>query len=184
MRPFVLGLLLPLLLSGCARLQTFRVVDQSGQPVGGVPVERLQGSLQLDPVPFFLLDSMSPVEKRTSDGSGSVAFHESGKQFMVNPQSKNQAYVTATWSGAKVCYPAESREISVNRTGGVVEIPLPNGPSGQGSAKQPRMNIRGGEGSGGEGPDEFSVLSSQSHRPPTTDHRPLTTDNSPLTTDN
>jgi hypothetical protein len=122
---------------------------------------------------------MSPVEKRTSDGSGSVAFHESGKQFMVNPQSKNQAYVTATWSGAKVCYPAESREISVNRTGGVVEIPLPNGPSpeasadrGQGSGKQPRMNIRGGEG-----PDEFSVFSSQSSRPLTTGNSPRTTDN-------
>jgi hypothetical protein len=170
MRPLVSGLLLPLLLSGCARLQTFRVVDESGEPLRGVPVERLEGSLQLDPVPFFLLDSMSPVEKRTTDATGSVAFHEGGKQFMVNPQSKNQAYVTATWSGAKVCYPAESREIAVKRTGGVVEIALPNGPSGEGSGKQPRMNIRGGEGSGGEGLDEFSVFGSQPSRPLTTDH--------------
>jgi hypothetical protein len=170
MRLLVSGLLLPLLLSGCARLQTFRVVDESGEPLRGVPVERLQGSLQLDPVPFFLLDSMSPVEKSTTDNSGSVAFHESGKQFMVNPQSKNQAYVTATWSGAKVCYPAECREISVNRIGGVVDIPLSHGPSAEASVKPPRMNIRGGEGPGGEGLDEFSVFGSHSIQPATTDH--------------
>jgi hypothetical protein len=167
MRPLVSGLLLSLLLSGCARLQTFRVVDESGEPLRGVPVERLEGSLQLDPVPFFLLDSMSPVEKRTTDGTGSVTFHEGGKQFMVNPRSNNQVYVTATWSGAKICYPAErpSREISVRRTDGVVEVALPNAPPGDGSAKQPRMNIRGGEGS-----DEFSVFSSQLSVHPTTDH--------------
>jgi hypothetical protein len=104
-----------------------------------VKVERLVGSLKLDPVPFFLQDAMSLVESRITDGSGSVTFHETGKKFMVNPQSKNQAYVTATLSGAKVCYPAECREISVPRAGKVVAIPLPSGgtPSASGGLEHP-----------------------------------------------
>ena len=129
MRLLVSGLLLLFLVAGCSRLQTFRVVDaQSGQPLDGVRAERLEGHLQTSEIPLVLLDAMSPVEAHATDASGSVVFQGPGAKFMVNPSSKNpsynQAYVTATWSGAKVLYPAEHREISVKARDGVVEIPL------------------------------------------------------------
>jgi hypothetical protein len=175
-------LLLFLFLSGCARLQTLRVVDESGQPLGGIAVERLEGSLEFDPVPGFLRDNLSPVEKLTSDSAGSVAFKQSGKQFMVNPHSNNQAYVTASWSGATVCYPGDphAQEIPIRRVNGVVEIPLPGqrGVAGgrpaagreertdaasarqagvQPPGKPPRTDLLGSESS-----DDFSALGSRS----------------------
>jgi hypothetical protein len=126
----LISALLLLSLSGCARLQTMRVVDQSGQPVNEVQVERLQGGIKPSPMPFVLVNSLTPAEKKSTDKAGSVAFDKAGKQFMVNPSSKNSAYgsafVTVTLTGAKVCYPAESREISVSAVDGVIEIPLPN----------------------------------------------------------
>ena len=131
MRKIISGLALLLLLCGCTRLQTFRVVDsQSGQPIEGVQVERLHGSVKPSAMPFVLLDSVSPVEKQTTDSSGMSRFKESGTQAMLNPDSKNpaygKAYVSTSWSGVKVIYPDEYREISVTPVDGVVEIPLPS----------------------------------------------------------
>jgi hypothetical protein len=117
------------ILAGCASQQTFRVVDaKSGEPLGDVRVERLEGSYRLSPAPFVVLNDLSPAEKQTTNGSGSVTFEKSGSTFMVNPSGTNpvynDAYVEATWSGAKVRYPGEYREFSVARKDGVVEIPL------------------------------------------------------------
>ena len=123
------SLLLAAILSGCASQQTFRVVDaKSGEPLGDVRVERLEGGYRLSPMPFVVLNELSPAEKQTTNESGSVTFQKSGSKFMVNPSDTNpaynHAYVTATWSGAKVRYPSEYREFSVTRKDGVVEIPL------------------------------------------------------------
>ena len=127
----MLRLALLLLLCGCTRLQTFRVVDsQSGQPIEGVQVERLHSSIQPSAMPLVLLKSLSPVEKEVTDSSGMSKFKESGTQAMLNPDSKNpaygKAYVSTTWTGVKVIYPDEYREISVKPVNGVVEIPLPS----------------------------------------------------------
>jgi hypothetical protein len=124
-------LALLLLLCGCTRLQTFRVVDsQSGQPIEGVQVERLNSSIQPSAMPFVLLKSLSPVEKEVTDSSGMSRFKESGTQAMLNPDSKNaaygKAYVSTSWSGVKVLYPDDYRQISVTPVDGVVEIPLPS----------------------------------------------------------
>ena len=131
MRTLLPSLLLLGLLSGCARFQTLRVVDaQSGQPLDGVRVERLHGSLRPSAMPLVLLNTVSPVERKMTDDSGSVTFEKAGTQVMCNPDFMNpaygRAYVTATWSGAKICYPDEYREISVKPVAGVVEIPLRN----------------------------------------------------------
>jgi hypothetical protein len=120
-----------LLLSGCTQLQTFRVVDsQSGQPIEGVQVERLRSSIEPSSMPFVLFKSLSPVEKQTTDESGVSTFKEPGTQAILNPDGKNpaynKAYVTTTWSGVKVLYPDDYREISVKPVDGVVEIPLPS----------------------------------------------------------
>ena len=100
--------------------QTFRVVDaKSGEPLGDVRVERLEGGYRPSSMPLVVLNQLSPAEKQTTNESGSVTFQKSGSKFMVNPSGKNpvynHAYVTATWSGAKVCYPSEHREFSVTR---------------------------------------------------------------------
>jgi hypothetical protein len=77
-----------------------------------------------------LLDSLSPVEKGTTNTSGAMTFEKTGTKFWFNPSAKNpaygQAYVTATWAGARICYPDECREILVKPIGGVVEVPLPS----------------------------------------------------------
>jgi hypothetical protein len=128
-RQLASSLLLAALLSGCASQRTFRVVDsKSGEPLGDVRVERLEGGYRPSAMPFVVLKELSPAEKQTTNESGSVTFQRSGSNFMVNPSGTNpaynDAYVTATWSGAKVCYPGEHREFSVTRKDGVVEIPL------------------------------------------------------------
>ena len=129
MRTFVPTLLLLLLLSGCARLQTFRVVDaQSGQPLDGVQAERLDGSVRPSAVPLVLADTLSPVERQASDPSGAVNFKKAGAQFAFNPRSNSpgygRAFVAATWSGVKIRYPDEHREVPVKPIDGVVEVPL------------------------------------------------------------
>ena len=123
------SLLLLAILSGCASQPTFRVVDaKSREPLSSLRVERLEASYELSSVPFVVLNDLSPAEKQTTNESGSVTFQKSGSKFMVNPSSRNplynHAYVTTTWSGAKVCYPSEHREFSVTKKGGVIEIPL------------------------------------------------------------
>jgi hypothetical protein len=124
------SLLLAAILSGCASQQTFRVVDaKSGEPLGDVRVERLEDQgYRLTRMPFVVLNEFAPAEKQTTNESGTVAFQKSGRTFMVNPSGTdpayNHAFVTATWSGAKVRYPSEYREFSVTRKDGVVEIPL------------------------------------------------------------
>jgi hypothetical protein len=125
----VSSLLLAITLSGCTAQQTFRVVDAtSGEPLGDVRVERLQGSYRSSGLPFVVLNELSPAEKQTTNESGSVTFQKSGSKFMVNPSHTNpayyDAYVTATLSGVKVCYPAEHREFPVARQDGTVNIPL------------------------------------------------------------
>jgi len=135
MRTLISGLLLLSLLTGCARFQTVRIVDaQSGRPLEGVQVERLQGSVRPSAIPLVLFNSLTPVERQTTDAAGSITFQESGTQVMCNPSSRNpaygRAYVTAGWTGAKICYPDEYREISVKPVAGVVEVPLPNRRSG------------------------------------------------------
>ena len=117
------------ILCGCASQQALRVVDaKSGEPLGDVPVERLEGGYRPSAMPFVVFNELSPAEKQTTNESGSAAFQKSGGKFMVNPSHQNpaynDAYVKATWSGAKVCYPNEYREFSVARKNGVVEIPL------------------------------------------------------------
>jgi hypothetical protein len=123
------SLLLAAILSGCASQQTFRIVDaKSGEPLGNVRVERLEGCYRPSAMPFVVLNTLSPVEKQTTNESGSVTFQKSGSKFMVNPSGDNadyhDAYVKLTWWGAKVRYPCEYREFSVKRKDGVVEIPL------------------------------------------------------------
>lgn len=122
-------LLLLACLSGCARYQSFRVLDaQSGRPIDGVQAERLEGSLQLSPMPFVLLDSVSPVERQNSDSSGTVKFKKAGKKFAFNLQSGtpgfDRAYVVGSGSGVKIVYPDQRREIRVKAVDGVVEVPL------------------------------------------------------------
>ena len=123
------SLLLAAILSGCASQQTFRVVDaKSGEPLGDMRVERLEGGYRPSAMPFVVLNELSPAEKQTTNESGSVTFQKSGSKFMVNPSGDNpvynHAYVKTTWSGAKVCYPGEYREFSITRKDGVIEIPL------------------------------------------------------------
>jgi hypothetical protein len=123
------SLLLAAILSGCASQQTIRIVDaKSGEPLGDVRVERLEGSYRPSSMPLVVLNELSPAEKQTTNESGAVTFEKSGSSFMVNPSGANpafnDAYVKATWSGADVRYPGEYREISVARKDGVVEIPL------------------------------------------------------------
>ncbi len=123
------SLLLAAIVSGCASQETFRVVDaKSGKPLGDVRVERLEESYRPSAMPYVVLNELSPAEKQTTNKSGSVTFQKSGSKFMVNPSGTNpaynDAYVTVTWSGAKVQYPSEYREFSATRKDGVVEIPL------------------------------------------------------------
>jgi hypothetical protein len=140
MRTFVPTLVLLLLLSGCARLQTFRVVDaQSGQPLDGVQAERLDGSVRPSAIPLVLADTLSPVERQAADPSGAVNFKKAGSQFAFNPRSGNpgygRAFVAATWSGVKIRYPDEQREVPIKPIDGVVEVPLPKqGPGSKSSA--------------------------------------------------
>ena len=123
------SLLLAAILGGCTAPQTFRVVDaKSGEPLGNVRVERLEGGYRPSATPLVLLNELSPAEKQMTNESGSVTFEKSGSKFMVNPSDMNpaynDAYVRTTWSGVTVCYPSEHREFSVTRKDGVVEIPL------------------------------------------------------------
>ncbi len=123
------SLFLMAILFGCASQQTFRVVDaKSGEPLGDINVERLEGGYRPSAMPFVVLNELSPAEKQTTSQSGSVTFQKSGSKFMVNPSGNNpaynDAYVKATWSGAAVCYPGMYREFSITRKDGVVEIPL------------------------------------------------------------
>ncbi len=123
------SLLLVGILSGCASQQTFRVVDaKSGELLGDVQVERLEGGYRPSEMPFVVLNELSPVEKQTTNQSGAVTFQKSGSKFIVNPSGDNpaynDAYVKVTWSGAEVCYPGEYREVSVARKDGIVAIPL------------------------------------------------------------
>ena len=101
---------------------------ESSLPIEGIEAERLSGSIQLSPAPFVLLDSLSPVERKPTDEGGKVAFESSGKDFAVNPRSTtpgySRAYVTATWSGAKIVYPDERREQDVRPINGIVDIPI------------------------------------------------------------
>lgn len=124
-----LGLTLACCLSGCARYQSFRVLDaQSGKPIDGVQAERLEGDLKLSRMPFVLLDSVSPVERQNSDASGTVKFKKAGQKFAFNLQSGmpgfDRAYVVGSGSGVKIVYPDERREVHVKPVDGVVEIPL------------------------------------------------------------
>jgi hypothetical protein len=128
-KQLISSLLSAAILSGCASPQTFRVVDaKSGDPLGDVRVERLEGGYRPSSMPFVVFYELSPVEKQTTNESGSVTFQKSGSELMVNPSGRNpvynRAYVKATWSGVKVCYPSEHREFSVTRKDGVIEIPL------------------------------------------------------------
>jgi len=128
-KPLAASLLLAAILSGCASPPALRVVDaKSGQPLGDVRVERLEGGYRPSAIPFVLVNRLSPAEKQTTNKCGLATFQKSGSQFMVNPSrdnpTYNKAYVKLTWSGAKVCYPGEYREFSVARKDGVVEIPL------------------------------------------------------------
>jgi len=132
MRTFViviLGVLPVLCFSGCTRLQAVRVVDaQSGRPLEGVHVERLQSSVRPSPMPLVLYDALSPVERQVTDASGATAFKEPGTKVMCNPSMKNpaygRAYVKSGLSGVTICYPDEYREITVKPVDGVVEVPL------------------------------------------------------------
>ena len=86
-------LALLLLLCGCTRLQTFRVVDsQSGQPIEGVQVERLHGGIAPAPCRSSCWIRSSPVEKQVTDASGVSTFKESGTKAMLNPDSEGPAY--------------------------------------------------------------------------------------------
>ncbi|MGA2032730.1 MAG: hypothetical protein ABSG68_10765 [Thermoguttaceae bacterium] len=141
MRAFVLGLLLLLPASGCTQFQMLRVVDESGQPVDGVPVERLTGSVRPSAAPLVLHDELSPAERKTTNSSGAIKFDEAGKQFMVNGGCKNaaygHAYVKASWTGVEVVYPDQYRSIHVNPKNGVLEVPLPTRLPGS-QAEHPR----------------------------------------------
>ena len=87
------SLLLVGILSGCASQQTFRVVDaKSGELLGDVQVERLEGGYRPSAMPFVVLNELSPVEKQTTNQSGSVTFQKSGSKFIVNPSGDNPAY--------------------------------------------------------------------------------------------
>ena len=128
-RRFVASTCWAAILSGCASQQSFRIVDaKSGEPLGDVRVERLEGGYRPSSMPFVVVNALSPVEKQTTNPSGAATFDKSGSKFMVNPARANpdygDAYVKATWSGATVRYPREYREFSVPRRNGVVEIPL------------------------------------------------------------
>ena len=130
MRTLTAALVLLLVLSGCSPLQTIRVVDsQTGKPIEGVQVERLHAKVEASEIPLVLFDSLSPVEKQVTDGSGVATFQEAGNKAMLNPDSKNpeygKAYVTASWFGTKIRYPDDYREISAKPVGGVLEVPLP-----------------------------------------------------------
>jgi hypothetical protein len=130
MRNLLPSLLLLLFACGCARTQTFRVVDsQSGRPLDGVQSERLEGKVRPSAMPLVLLNDLSPVEHGTTDSSGVVKFQKPGKEFAFNPTSKNpecgRAYVASTWSGATIRYPDEHREVAVKPIDGVIEVPLP-----------------------------------------------------------
>ncbi len=88
-----------------------------------------------------MFDNLSPVERQVTDSSGAIKFKESGTKVMCNPSSKNaaygRAYVIAGWTGVKIRYPDEYREISVRPIDGVVEIPLPNRrPGSSGRSRQ------------------------------------------------
>jgi hypothetical protein len=128
MRTIVAGLLL-CLLTGCTTAPAFRVVDaQSHLPLDGIQGERLEAHTEFSKVPFVLLHSMAPVESQTTSTNGAIAFKQTGSEFMFNPSNKNaaygSAYVTVGWSGTKIVFPDECREISATPVNGVVEIPL------------------------------------------------------------
>ena len=128
MRTLVWGLLI-LACLGLARMHAFRVVDGSrASPWAAFRPNGWKARCGPSTMPFVLINSYSPVEKHDTDAAGSVNFESSGSKFMVNPLSKNQDYnqamVTPTWSGAKIYYPAERREVDVQAHDGVVDVPL------------------------------------------------------------
>ncbi len=119
-----------LVLTGCTQLQTIRVVDsQTGKPIQGVRVERLNSKVEPSAMPLVLLDSLTPAEKAVTNESGEARFKEAGNKAMLNPDGRDptygKAYVCVSWWGVKVRYPDEYREISVSPVNGVVEVPLP-----------------------------------------------------------
>jgi hypothetical protein len=125
------GLLLLSLASGCASLQSFRVVDaQTGQPLEEIKAERLKGNVHFSAIPLVMLDDLAPVERRATDASGAIKFEQAGSQFAFNPSSSHAGYgaafVTATSSGIVIRYPEERpcRTISVMPINGVVDVPL------------------------------------------------------------
>ena len=100
------SLLLAAILSGCASQHTLRVVDaKSGEPLGDVRIERLEGGYRPSSMPFVVLNDLSPVEKQTTNESGSVTFEKTGSKFMVNP-SGNNCRSTASSAAARSSSPA------------------------------------------------------------------------------
>ena len=158
MRTLISGMLPLVLAGGCSRIQTFRVVDaKTGQPLDGVRAERLEGSIRPSSMPFVLFDQVAPIETKNTDATGAVAFQQPGQKFMINPSSKdpshNQAYVVATHSGAKIIYPAEHREFTVQARDGVVEIPL----------ESRILDLSGNEKKKKTGDDEFKEAFKEHH---------------------
>jgi hypothetical protein len=112
--------LLAMLVSGCARTQSFRAVDaQTGAPLSGVTIAQ-SGSA-----------SKPGTESRT-EASGMAQFQGAGGRFTFRKEGYFESEVEAGKSGAQVIYGEDHRRQQVERFAGIVQVPLVRNPADPG----------------------------------------------------
>ena len=115
-------LVLPLL--GCARVQTFRVVDaQTGQPIHGVQVERIANVARSGR--STLPEALNlPVEVSSTNAAGMATFNGPAEQFVLKKDGYEVAQAETTFTGIQVRYEGKGPEVSAQRIEGIPHIAL------------------------------------------------------------
>jgi hypothetical protein len=108
--------LMAMLVSGCARTQSFRAIDaQTGAPLGGVTIAQ-SGS------------ASKPGSESRTEASGMAEFRGTGGRFTFRKEGYFESAVEAGKSSAKVIYGEDRRQQQVERFAGIVQVPLVRNP--------------------------------------------------------
>lgn len=100
------------MLAGCARTQSFRVVDaQTGQPLAGVWVA--QGG-----------EAPSAGYNLRTDPIGMVQFPKAGTRYLFTKEGYQPGHVELKGPVARVRYEGDAETLEVKRYGDLVQVPL------------------------------------------------------------
>lgn len=121
MRKFLALLaLFGMLAAGCARSQSFRVVDaQTGAPVPGVIVEQSGSALR-------------PGTARRTEPTGIAEFNGASGRFTFRKEGYFETQAEVGSSSAKVISGEDRRQQTVERHAGLVQVPLVRNPADPG----------------------------------------------------